>query len=74
LKDWVKSDSLFPNSLLEVGMELTLGYFGDRRLEKGGPIFWAVWSKLAVARFGFAGLAAIARARFGYRDFCAILR
>jgi hypothetical protein len=55
-------------------MELTLGYFGDRRLEKGGPIFWAVWSKLAVARFGFAGLAAIARARFGYRDFCAILR
>ena len=46
-------------------MELTLGYFGDRRLEKGGPFFWAGSWRLGVERFGFAGLAAIALGRFG---------
>jgi hypothetical protein len=56
---------------MEVGMELTLGRFGDRRLQKGGPFFWAVSSRLAVARCGFGGLAVTGRARSGCSDFFA---
>jgi hypothetical protein len=36
-------------------MELTLGRFGDRRLEKGGPFFWAGCYRLVLVRFGCAG-------------------
>ena len=53
-------------------MELTLGRFSDRRLQKGGPFFWAVWSRAALARSGFACLAAIVRARFACSASCAI--
>lgn len=54
-------------------MELTLGRFGDWRLQKGGPFFWAASSRLGLASFGFAGLAATVRARSGCSAFCAIL-
>jgi hypothetical protein len=30
-------------------MDMRLGRFGDRRLEKGGPIFWAGWCLLGGA-------------------------
>ena len=46
-------------------IDASLGWFGDRRLEKGGPFFWAVWSPLAVMVFGSGVWAAIARVRFG---------
>jgi hypothetical protein len=52
-------------------MELTLGRFGDRRLEKGGPFFWAAWLRLVVGRYGYAVLAVTGRARSGSRDFYA---
>ena len=44
-------------------MGMTLGRFGDRRLEKGGPIFWAAWLRRVAAVSVFGGLAATARAR-----------
>jgi hypothetical protein len=37
-------------------MGMTLGRFGDRRLEKGGPIFWASWCRLGDAGCVFGGL------------------
>jgi hypothetical protein len=43
--------------------EVTLGRFGDRRLEKGGPTCTRVWWRRAGAGFGFAVLAATVRAR-----------
>jgi hypothetical protein len=49
---------------LEFGMELSLGHFGDRRLEKGGPIYWAVLSRLGAVLYVFGGLAVIVRGRF----------
>ena len=36
-------------------MDFTLGRFGDRRLEKGGPFCWVVWLRVADAGFGFGG-------------------
>lgn len=45
-------------------MELSLGRFGDRRLEKGGPIFWAALWGLVAASFGFGVWAAVGRGRF----------
>ena len=44
-------------------MDLCLGRFGDRRLEKGGPIFWAVLWSLVGASCGFGGWAAVGRER-----------
>ena len=45
-------------------MELMLGRFGDRRLEKGGPFFWPVCWRSGLVRYGSVGLEAIARVRF----------
>jgi hypothetical protein len=45
-------------------MELGLGRFGDRRLEKGGPFFWAGWLRRAAEGCGCAGWVAIGRERF----------
>jgi hypothetical protein len=58
--------------MMEVGMELTLGRFGDRRLQKGGPFFWGALLRSAVVRCGNGGLAATALARSGCSGFCAI--
>lgn len=55
-------------------MDIGLGRFGDRRLEKGGPFCWADWLSRAVAGFAFDALAAIGLARSGSHDFCAIVR
>jgi hypothetical protein len=44
-------------------MDMRLGRFGDRRLEKGGPIFLAAWLKVVVARCGFAGWVVAERGR-----------
>lgn len=44
-------------------MELGLGRFGDRRLEKGGPFFWAGWLPQAAAGCGCVAWAAIGRER-----------
>jgi hypothetical protein len=46
-------------------MDIGLGRFGDRRLEKGGPFFWGALLSWAVARCGCVGWAAPVRARFG---------
>ncbi len=46
-------------------MEMTLGRFGDRRLEKGGPSCMRVWWRWAGAVSGFAVLAATGLARSG---------
>jgi hypothetical protein len=46
-------------------MELRLGRFGDRRLKKGGPFFWAGWWNAAAVSCGYAGWAGIVRERFG---------
>ncbi len=51
-------------------MDATLGRFGDRRLEKGGPFFCRVCRGLG--RFGFAALAGTVPGRCGLRVFCAI--
>jgi hypothetical protein len=45
-------------------MELCLGRFGDRRLEKGGPFFWVGWLLRVAGGCGCAGWAAIGRERF----------
>jgi hypothetical protein len=58
---------------MEVGMELTLGRFGDRRLQKGGPFFWAASLRSGLASFAFVGLAGTARARSDYSGFYATL-
>jgi hypothetical protein len=39
--------------------EVTLGRFGDRRLEKGGPFCMAAWWRRAAVACGFDGLAVI---------------
>lgn len=44
-------------------MDMTLGRFGDRRLEKGGPIFWAGWCRLRGAICVFGDLVEAARER-----------
>lgn len=53
-------------------MELTLGRFGDRRLQKGGPFFWAAWSSAALARSGFVCLVGTVRARSACSASCVI--
>ena len=40
-------------------LDVTLGRFGDRRLEKGGPSSMLVWWRWAGEASGSAGLAAI---------------
>ncbi len=45
-------------------MDLCLGRFGDRRLEKGGPIFWPALLPRVAASCGFVGWAVIGLARF----------
>jgi hypothetical protein len=46
-------------------MELVgLGRFGDRRLEKGGPFFWAGWLRRAADDCGFASWAVVEREKF----------
>lgn len=44
-------------------MELCLGRFGDRRLEKGGPFFWTGWWRPAGLGCGFGGWAATGRGK-----------
>lgn len=44
-------------------MDMTLGGFGDRRLEKGGSFFWPACWRLGLGRCGFAGLEATGRVR-----------
>ena len=46
-------------------MDVRLGRFGDRRLEKGGPIFWPVWWSWAGGSCGCAAWGAIGRERSG---------
>lgn len=55
-------------------MDVGLGRFGDRRLQKGGPFFWVAWLRLAVLVCGFVGLALTGLGKSGSRDFCATLR
>jgi hypothetical protein len=45
-------------------MELGLGRFGDRRLEKGGPFFLAGWLRHAAEGCGCDDWAATGRERF----------
>lgn len=42
-------------------MELGLGRFGDRRLEKGGPFFWTGWLRRAAEGSGCAAWGVIER-------------
>ena len=41
---------VIPSGKREGGMDLALGRFGDRRLEKGGPICWRGWWRTGRAR------------------------
>jgi hypothetical protein len=49
----------------EAMMETTLGRFGDRRLEKGGPGCMSAWCLGAVEGFAFGGWVVIGRAKSG---------
>jgi hypothetical protein len=55
-------------------MEVTLGRFGDRRLEKGGFFCSTGWLRLGAAESGYAGLAQTARTRSKSRGFRATRR
>lgn len=55
-------------------MGLTLGGFGDRRLEKGGPFWRAVCRKWVRRGFAFGFLGETVLGRSGYRDFCATMQ
>ena len=55
-------------------MELSLGRFGDRRLEKGGPFWFAALLRMAGMVCGSAGLAVTALVRSGLRGFFATTR
>jgi len=79
LRDWPMTftqlsctcrDGLIPLCQMEVVMDLRLGGFGDRRLEKGGPICWRDWFRMERAGSGFGVWAVIGRARSVSRDFC----
>jgi hypothetical protein len=48
-----------------VRMEMLLGRFGDRRLEKGGRVFWSVLLRKVAEGSGSGVLARAARARSG---------
>jgi hypothetical protein len=52
-------------------MEGSLGRFGDRRLEKGGPGCWRGLSALANRALAYVGWVAIAPARCALPGFCA---
>lgn len=54
------------------GIDYGLGRFGDRRLEKGGPICMRRWSHARVR--AFAGSAALGRGRCSSRAFCGTQR
>ena len=45
-------------------MELCLGRFGDRRLEKGGPFFWPVLLGCKAGSCGCGGWGVIGPERF----------
>ena len=54
--------------------DVTLGHFGDRRLEKGGSFcIGALWRREGVG-CGFAGWVGTGRARSGCFAFCTIRR
>jgi hypothetical protein len=44
---------------------VSLGRFGDRRLEKGGSFCMTVWFRRAVKGYGFGGWAGIGREKSG---------
>jgi hypothetical protein len=46
-------------------MEMVLGRFGDRRLEKGGPSFWPALWNVGGGSCGCAAWVAIERERCG---------
>jgi hypothetical protein len=58
--------------LWEMAMELTLGRFGDERLEKGGAIWLSGLSDMAVGASACGSLAGGAPERCGSRGFCTI--
>jgi hypothetical protein len=75
LRRLAKTDSLVDIGLAEGGlmsMEVGLGRFGDRRLEKGGPRYTGRLFGGLVR--GFAGLLGTGRRRFGSHVFCATTR
>ena len=49
---------------------VTLGRFGDRRLEKGGPFCTADWLRQAVAVCGFVVSVRIGLGKFVLPAFC----
>jgi hypothetical protein len=51
-------------------MEGSLGRFGDRRLEKGGPACWLGWFASANRASAYAEWEAIVPARSALRVFC----
>ncbi len=51
-------------------MGLSLGGFGDRRLEKGGPICWRGLCRMVGAGFGCGVWAGIALVRSASRGSC----
>lgn len=53
-------------------MEFSLGRFGDRRLEKGGPFCWTAFSRWASPGFVCGLLAAAEPARSASGGSCAI--
>jgi hypothetical protein len=55
-------------------MDPSLGRFGDRHLEKGGPICWVGSFRMGHAAFGCVGSAVIERARSASPGSCATRR
>ena len=53
-------------------MQQHLGQFGDRRRQKGGPIFLARLMEVGPSGARIRPLGGTARARFGSVDFCTI--
>jgi hypothetical protein len=56
---------------MEGGMDLALGRFGDRRLEKGGPTSWRGWWRMGHAVSGCGASAVTGPARSASRGSCA---
>ncbi|MFH0303473.1 hypothetical protein AAFX91_41500, partial [Bradyrhizobium sp. 31Argb] len=74
LRRSAKTDSLAGGSLVENGlmsMEVGLGRFGDRRLEKGGP--HCMWRSLEGLVRAFDALQGTERRRSASRVFCAMI-
>jgi hypothetical protein len=55
-----------------MSMEVGLGRFGDRRLEKGGPRYMRPWFDVPAAAFD--ALQGTGPRRFGSRVFCVMKR